>query len=131
MNEPLMFNQSVSIQQMQDAFRQAGKNNAAKPAPGGVSFEEMLSIQRNKLGELKFSKHAGERLADREIDISREQMDRLKNGVKEAGSKGINETLVMVDNLAFIVNVKNNTVVTAVKGDETRVFSNIDGAVIA
>ncbi len=130
MNENLKINQSISIQQMQDAFRQAGRNNALSQ-PQGMSFEEMLSVQRSKLGELRFSKHAGERLADREIDISNEQMARLKNGVKEAGSKGINESLIMVDNLAFIVNVKNNMVVTAVKGDESRVFSNIDGAVIA
>jgi hypothetical protein len=36
----------------------------------------------------------------------------------------------MVDDLAFIVNVKNKTVVTAVNDGEDRVFTNIDGAVI-
>ena len=37
----------------------------------------------------------------------------------------------MVDELAFIVNVKNNMVVTAVGGSEDKIFTNIDGAVIS
>ena len=46
--------------------------------------------------------------------------------------KGVNESLVLVDNLAFIVNVPNKTVVTAMDQEETNanVFTNIDGAVI-
>ena len=40
------------------------------------------------------------------------------------------ESLVLVDDLAFIVNVKNKTVVTAVNDKEERIFTNIDGAVI-
>ena len=47
-----------------------------------------------------------------------------------APEPNINESLVMMDNLAFIVNVKNNTVVTALESDEDSVFTNIDGAVI-
>ena len=60
-------------------------------------------------------------------------MDRLSSGMKKAGEKGINESLVLVDELAFIVNIKNSTVITAIdKGSsEENVFTNIDGAVIA
>ena len=49
-----------------------------------------------------------------------------------AGDKGINESLVLVDSLAFIVNVPNKTVVTAMDQTETdtNIFTNIDGAVI-
>jgi len=54
----------------------------------------------------------------------------LETGAKKALEKGINESLVMVDNLAFIVNVKNNTVITAVNDGEDKVFTNIDGAVV-
>ena len=59
-------------------------------------------------------------------------MERLNDGMKKASEKGINEALVLMDNLAFIVNVKNNTVVTAMDSSNTeeRVFTNIDGAVI-
>jgi flagellar operon protein len=54
----------------------------------------------------------------------------LNHAVKAAEAKGIKESLVMMDNLAFIINIKNNTVVTAVTGGEEKIFSNIDGAVV-
>ena len=129
MAQDIRFNQTASIQQMQELLKQSQKN--APHITGGTSFEEMLALKRDAVQEIKFSKHASERLDDRDITITDEQMKRLTDGVKQAGSKGINESLVMVDDIAFIVNVKNNTVVTAVTGDDTKVFSNIDGAVIA
>ncbi len=82
--------------------------------------------------KLKFSKHADERLATRNINLTSEQMERLNKGMKKASEKGINESLMLMDNLAFIVNVKNNTVITAMDSSNTdeRIFTNIDGAVI-
>ena len=64
--------------------------------------------------------------------LTREQMERLNMGAAKAGAKGINESLVIVDSLAFIVNVPNQTVITAMDQTETsaNVFTNIDGAVI-
>ena len=58
--------------------------------------------------------------------------DRLENGVKQASEKGITDSLVLVDSLAFIVNVPNKTVVTAMDQTEANgnIFTNIDGAVI-
>lgn len=98
-----------------------------------ASFSEILETKQkeSKEQELKFSKHANERLASRNIDLSNEQLVRLENGTSKAREKGIKESLVMVDNLAFIVNVKNNTVITAVNETEDSVFTNIDGAVIS
>lgn len=82
--------------------------------------------------ELKFSKHASERLADRDISLTEEQLQRLEDGAQKASAKGIKESLVLMDNLAFIVNTKNNTVVTAMNqsSDEENIYTNIDGAVI-
>lgn len=81
---------------------------------------------------LRFSKHAVNRLADREISLSDNQMSRLSEGARKAGQKGIKESLVMVDQLAFIVNVPSRTVITAMDQTETNenIFTNIDGAVI-
>ena len=72
------------------------------------------------------------RLNDRNITLSAEQNESLENAVKEADNKGVNESLVLVDDLAFIVNVPNRTVITAMEQGETNsnVFTNIDGAVI-
>ncbi|MCI7062286.1 MAG: flagellar protein [Lachnospiraceae bacterium] len=97
-----------------------------------VSFQKILDSAGKKCnaGSLKFSKHANERLANRNINLSETQMERLENGTTRAREKGIQESLVMVDNLAFIVNVKNNTVVTALEDSSDSVFTNIDGAVI-
>ncbi len=130
---PLELRGGASIQQMTDIY-----NVSKKPvnAPeDGLSFEEVLQSAKSEeiaaSGPLKFSKHANERMRSRSIDLSEEQLERLNGAVQKAGIKGINESLVMMDNIAFIVNIKNNTVVTAVSGDEERIFSNIDGAVIA
>ena len=121
-----------SIEQMTELVRNNGsvnvQNNSRIPA-GSKSFREILdSVKSN---ELVFSKHANERLISRNIDLSESQLERLQNGTRRAEEKGIKESLVMVDNLAFIVNVRNNTVITAVNEKDDKVFTNIDGAVIA
>lgn len=128
-------NQFPSIEQVRDQYLNQGKTvNDIKPQ-GSKSFSDIYqSLQKTSTpGEIKFSKHATNRLNDRNIELSTNQMDRLSSGMKKAGEKGINESLVLVDELAFIVNIKNSTVITAIdKGSsEENVFTNIDGAVIA
>lgn len=127
--------QFASIEQVTDQyFPQKGLNHSAKTSD--ISFKDVL-LQRQREaegtdGSLKFSRHAAQRLSSRNINLSREQNARLENGVQQASEKGINESLVLVDSLAFIVNVPNRTVVTAMDQTETKsnVFTNIDGAVI-
>ncbi len=98
----------------------------------GASFQSILTQLDALTGnsELKFSKHANERLASRHIDLTKEQLEKLEEGTNKAKSKGINESLVIVDGVSFIVSCKNNTVITAVNDEEDHVFTNIDGAVI-
>lgn len=95
-------------------------------------FHDKISVKEAECEKLKFSKHANSRLLDRNISLTENQMERLQKGAKKASSKGIAESLVLIDDLAFIVNVKNSTVVTAMDQTETNenVFTNIDGAVI-
>lgn len=99
----------------------------------GLSFQEILQQKAlQDAGSLKFSKHALGRLNDRNIELSEGQLERLNEGAHRAGQKGIRDSLVIVDELAFIVNVPNQTVVTAMNSTETNenVFTNINGAVI-
>lgn len=123
----------LSIEEVQDRFLNQPKAPNVQNLQNGVSFKDILL---NKAGravtEVKFSKHASNRLADRNISLSDEQMKRLNNAAQKASEKGIKESLVIVDSLAFIVNIPNNTVVTALDRSETddNVFTNIDGAVI-
>jgi flagellar operon protein len=124
-------NQFPSIEQMTERLNVNKSTAAAKQAVGTPFSEILKEKQAAGVVELKFSKHANERMASRNIDLTDEQYRRLENGAMLASRKGILESLVMVDNLAFIVNIKNNTVVTAVNDGEEKVFTNIDGAVIA
>ena len=120
-----------SIEQMRGQFLNQGAATENVSIGKGQSFAEILEQKKiAERGELKFSKHASERLVSRNIDLSETQKERLSQAVQAAEAKGIKESLVMMDNLAFIVNVKNNTVITAVAGGEEKIFSNIDGAVV-
>ena len=128
-------NNFASIESMRQQLVQQGtKERAQKNTQAQDSFAQVLQSKQEAVAAkegLHFSKHANERLASRNIDLSPEQVQRLENATSRAREKGIQESLVMVDNLAFIVNVKNNTVITAVNDTEDAVFTNIDGAVIS
>ena len=129
-------NQFLSIEQITDQYLNKPQNASNKSNSSGISFEEVLRQKQNQTvmesSELKFSKHAASRLNDRNIALTDSQNVRLENGVKQASEKGITESLVLVDSLAFIVNVPNKTVVTALDQTEanSNIFTNIDGAVI-
>lgn len=111
----------------------AARERQGAGAPGtaaetGKSFYEVLQAQRG----LRFSKHAVNRVAQRELALSPNELARLKEGVRIADEKGLKDTLILIDRTAFIVNVKNNTVITAVHNTDLKgnVFTNIDGTVI-
>lgn len=120
-----------SIAEMQNKY--FAQNTKVSDETSDISFEQVLKGKADtKADELKFSKHASNRLYERNIELSDDQLGRLMEGTSKAKTKGINESLVIVDKLAFIVNVPNNTVITAMDQTETdeNVFTNIDGAVI-
>ena len=97
--------------------------------PEGKTFDEVL---RGELEGIKFSHHAQTRLESRNIQLSSEDLKQLSDAVNQAGQKGAQDSLVVMKNVAFIVNVKNRTVVTAVDGENlnNNLFTNIDSAVL-
>lgn len=123
-------NQFLSIEQLQEQYLSRQKTTRTTDASQGLSFQEILENQQ--AGEVRFSKHAANRLSDRNIELTSEQLERLNDGTRKATQKGIKESLVLVDELAFIVNTRSNTVITAMDQTETKenIFTNIDGAVI-
>ena len=129
-NMKIQKNGFLSIEQLQDQYLNQTKIPQENVTKEGLSFQEILHKQSR--GEVKFSKHAAGRLSDRNIELTDNQMERLNEGAARAGQKGIRESLVIVDGLAFIVNIPNNTVVTAMNQTDAteNVFTNIDGAVI-
>lgn len=117
---------------------QAGQEfSRASQAQGqgqGGTFEQVLQGQLQARQEpVSFSKHAAQRVAQRGIQLPEASMARLHEGLRLAEEKGIDgNTLILVDQTAFVVNVKNNKVITALQSGELAgsVFTNIDGTVI-
>jgi flagellar operon protein len=102
---------------------------AAKKAAGGASFADALNAQ---LGPLKLSSHAQQRIQRREIAYDEPVAARLEAAVNQAAAKGSRDSLVLVDSTAFVVSVRNRTVITAVpvSAKNDQVFTNVDSAVI-
>lgn len=111
-------------------IRQVVQDEPAKKAAKQESEKDFGQVFSQKMEEVQFSKHAARRLETRNIQMSDEVKARLQDATSQAREKGMKESLVLVDDLAFIVNVKNNTVVTAVNDVDRGVFTNIDGAII-
>lgn len=130
-----MINNNLFAQEMQKINHvknnSAIKNYQASSAPVGSSFDEILKDKISDAIPVQFSKHANMRLSARDISLSEAQMKRIEDGVQKAKMKGINDSLVLVDDIALVVNVRNKIVITALnKGQDDNVFTNIDGAVI-
>ena len=126
----------LSINEVKDKYLKASGKINIKGMDATKSFADILKgkeIEQEAAPSLRFSKHASQRLSDRNINLSSEQLDRLTEATGKASEKGINDSLVMVDNMAFIVNTGSRTVVTAMDAMDTKsqVFSNIDGAIFA
>ena len=104
--------QFSSIEQITGQYlHNTGKNNSSKDVQTAAdNFQTVLASKVEEAGGLKFTKHANERLDSRDITLSDEQMQRLENGARRAGEKGIRESLVLVDSLAFIVRAAMKTI---------------------
>jgi len=98
--------------------------------PEGSNFYEILK-EKVEEQKLKFSKHAMDRIKERNIKLTEEDINRINKAVKKAEEKGVRDTLIFMNNTAYIINVKNKTVITAVNEDglKENVFTNIDGVI--
>jgi flagellar operon protein len=122
--------QPVNISQLQ-ASRAAGRAFPARvDTNGGNAFADLL---KTKIHGLRFSSHAEARMTSRHIAMTPELMGKLEKAVEGAANKGARESLVLLKNCAFIVNIPNRTVVTAMDGESLKqnIFTNIDSAVLA
>ena len=97
--------------------------------PKDKNFQKVL---HSTLGNLKISGHALDRLNRRKIEIKPEDVNLLNQAVSKAEHKGAKESLVLLNDLAFVVSVKNKTIITALQRERLGegVFTNIDCAVI-
>ena len=98
----------------------------------GPSFADVLA-KTEGAEPPRFSRHALDRLQRRGIELDQSTLQRLTGGVARASDKGSRDSVIFVDGTAFVVSVRNKTVITAVDQEHMRehVFTNIDSAVIA
>ena len=106
------------------------QNLAVKRA--GSGFDAMLQQELQKVDELQFSKHSQERIRQRGISLTEELMADMNAAAGKARMKGAKDVVMIGKEAAFIVNVPNNMVVTAMSGEEMKenIFTNIDSAVL-
>ena len=107
-----------------------GANRPIAPAPvrtsGGPSFQDTLQ-------GLQFSNHAAKRIEKRDLDLDAGRLDRLNSAINRAAEKGARNSVVMLDDLAVVVDIRDRKVVPAINAEsgKERVFTNIDSVVIA
>ncbi|WP_430785923.1 TIGR02530 family flagellar biosynthesis protein [Virgibacillus flavescens] len=104
------------------------KQPATKQQSASINFKDALADAQT----VKISRHAQERLQERNIMINDEQWQTISEKMVEAKSKGITDSLVVTDNAALLVSTKNNTVVTAMNREEAtnKIFTNINGTIL-
>lgn len=130
MDDRMMVNQPL---QPTEKTGPAQENEATRrTSDADLDFKEELQKRLEKKDEIEFSRHAKERLESRRINVTPRTLQRLSEGLEKAESKGAQESLIMVDDTAYIVSVENRTVITAVdeKNVKENVFTNIDSAVL-
>jgi len=91
-------------------------------------FSEVLNTKLNQSTPLKFSAHATKRITERQMEMDPMRLQRLADGVTKANAKGAVNSLIMMDDSAYIVSIKNKTVITAMPQNNVQgnVFTNID-----
>jgi flagellar operon protein len=105
------------------------KDRGTVQQTNGPNFDSVL---QEELRGLTFSRHAQERLQARKIQLNESDLASLQGAVNRAEEKGAKDSLVLMRDMAFIVSVRNRTVVTAMDSEHLKenVFTNIDSAVI-
>lgn len=103
-----------------------------KPELQKPGFQEQFRGSLKRLESLQFSNHAVKRLMDRGVELTSEKAQRLVDAVETAREKGARDSLILLDELAFVVSVGNKTVITAcdMNGLKEGVFTKIDSAIL-
>ena len=106
--------------------------SASRAAAQSGAFDAALA-KAQQAQSVRFSSHAQKRLDKRDIQLGDDGLARLNAAVDRAAQRGGRESLVLMDDMAFIVNVKERLVVTAMSGESRKegVFTQIDSVVLA
>ncbi len=119
----------IRVNPVSSQTTQSGSQPTSRVTSGTSSFADTLA----QVEGLRFSNHAQKRLDDRAINLPEDGLQRLSDAVEKAKSRGGKESLILMDDLAFIVNVKDRVVVTTMDAKQRGqgVFTQIDSVVFA
>jgi flagellar operon protein len=127
------FNQEIQRIQSEQIGHTVGKETNERKVSQSLFREEFfkkLDLKESP-DDIKFSNHAISRLQKRNIDITKKQLERISQAFNKVEEKGSRESLILLDELALIVSVKNKTIVTVMDqlNMKEQVVTNIDSAV--
>ena|SRR5690606_26306564 len=125
MSDSIKIGQLFPMQVHPGAFEKSKKSSAVNQDQ--IKFKDVLDQQI-----LKFSHHAEIRMAQRGIELPSERISQLNDAITSAASKGAKDSLIVLGDIAMIVNVPSRTVVTTLDGTQMKsnVFTQIDSAII-
>ena len=97
-----------------------------------VSFKEVLNNKIFQDNTINFSDKASKNLHEINGSLTTDQMNRLELGLGKLKEKGVSSGVLLMDSTAFVLNVKNQTVMTTIGKNriQENVFSNFDAFAI-
>lgn len=129
MNNPIKIGQNYFPNQPIETTKKPNSSQTDSTVNFNTIFEEKLNSQDN---QIKFSSHAKQRIDLRGIELNSSIINQLSQAVEKAEQKGSKDSLILVNDLAFVVNIPNRVVITTVdnKSIKEHIFTNIDSAII-
>jgi flagellar operon protein len=127
MVDSVLFPNPIQVKTVDTTHKPKNTATGDIKTPFSSFLDEKLSTK-----EVRFSQHAQDRMQSRGIKLSENDMQKLESAVNNVAQKGGKDSLIMLGDSAFVVSVKNRTVVTALDRDamQGNVFTNIDSAVL-
>ena len=111
------------------------KVNTDKPTSKAIENSEFGKLFKEKIDDNKsisLSTHAAKRIQERNLEIDGKEITKLNQAFKKLEVKGGQDSLVITDKAAYIVDVPNRKIVTAIDKESLldNVFTKIDSTVM-
>jgi flagellar operon protein len=125
-----LYQNALRTPQVKPGVNVPNKNGAVTKGNQQIGAASFQNILQQRI--LQFSHHAETRLRQRGIVLRNDQIEKINNAIDKASAKGAKDSLILMQDVAMIVNIKNRTVITAMDSQtlEDHVFTQIDSAVI-
>lgn len=127
---------STRIQRNQPAGPEKVQPVVSQPHERKSRFDQTLEKAQRGIDQrdqfIRLSAHAVQRLEERKISLTAQEQADLSQAINRLNEKGARNALIVRQDAAFVVNVPNRTMVTAISQQELqqRVFTQIDSTML-